>query len=41
MGQLRTSTGSFAIGIGVLAGSMCLSATMLLILGLGKKTEHA
>ena len=41
MGQLKTSTGSFAIGIGVLAGSMCLSATMLLILGLGKKTEHA
>jgi ACS family tartrate transporter-like MFS transporter len=41
MGSFKKLTGSYAIGIGILAVSMCLSATLLFLLGLGKKTEHA
>jgi ACS family tartrate transporter-like MFS transporter len=41
MGSFKKFTGSFAIGIVILAAAMCLSATLLFILGLGKKAEHA
>jgi ACS family tartrate transporter-like MFS transporter len=41
MGTFKKATGSFGVGIGLLAISMCLSATLLFFLGLGKKTENA
>jgi ACS family tartrate transporter-like MFS transporter len=41
MGHLKTWTGSFSIGIVILAGSMLLSATMLFFLGLGHKSRVA
>jgi ACS family tartrate transporter-like MFS transporter len=41
MGSFKKFTGSFATGIVVLATAMCLSATLLFILGLGKRAEHA
>jgi ACS family tartrate transporter-like MFS transporter len=41
MGSFKKFTGSFGVGIVVLASAMCLSATLLFFLGLGKKSEHA
>jgi len=41
MGYLKNATGRFGVGIGVLSVSMILAATLLFLLGLGRKSAAA